>query len=263
MNKMANKEIKSLIGINKLGISLSVCEGDMKSFYSMNILTEKLCPNGDEKGEFYYTLKKLNEIRETKSILGDPINTEKVKLLIESLIGCLNNKSFCFYDFEAHESILLECKEIMKKIVQILKNYEEEGLLKIIRVHTDGIYLNVKKEVCLKKIFPELNDYLAKNWGTLYKFKFKGHHQRGLFKNVNNFFLWTQDKEPIVKGVFFKEYKELTSAFIQGYYNTKTGVPRDYSRYEELKEKLLKNPTKKLYSLLNYLEGVKSGYPMV
>ena len=255
---------KALMNFSKDGISLSVCELDLISAYPNCALSHQILPEKDTGGEFYQTLLKLDELRNKERILGEPIeDLRKLKKFSNALIGCLKNKEFKFYDPSQHDLIVLECREIMKKVLLILKNYEDKGILRIIRLHTDGVYLNIKKKICEEEILPKINEYLQKNWGIRYKFRIKEHYQRGLFKNINNFFLWTQDKEPIAKGVFFKEYKELTSALIQGYYNTATGVPRDYSKYEELKGRLLKNPTKKLYSLLNYLEGVKSGYPMV
>ena len=74
---------------------------------------------------------------------------------------------------------------------------------------------------------------------------------KGLFKNVNNFVLWTKEKPAKIGGQFFKGFEKLIASFFEGIYLS------NLLEYEQIKEKLLKKSNKKLYEILNFLEGSK------
>ena len=240
-----------------------VCEIDFESYYLNITLENQINPSGDNDGLFLKTINRLDKIRASNVLLGEKVwKIKELKIFSNSLIGALNNPEFCFYDPNQYFSIIREGRLIMKRVIQDLESTKEEysengDYLQILRVHTDGIHLRVKSLNCKNELVPALNKYLEMNKSFRYKLKYKGYYQRGLFKSVNDFVLWTEGQEMVNKGSFFKDYPELTEAFMEGYYNPNTYSNKDYSKYDKLKEKLLKNPTKKLGVLIDFLEGSK------
>jgi hypothetical protein len=245
------------IRFNLGGVRYPIAIIDFESFYANIIINNEWKPKNDFK-EIY--LDYIKFLKNRKDEINKPEGVEernKIKLLLEISIGCLKNKNFLFYDPELHSKIIEEGKKIIDSLSRKLKLIKEEYsnkqdfYLDIIRIHTDGIIIRIKKNYILE---------ILKNlgWGLNHKKHFyplnlEGFYKRGIFKGVNDFALIKEDNSLEVKGRFFKNNSVLIRNFLEGYY------PLDFSRYEEERENILKSKLVKdnVKGVIQFLEECK------
>lgn len=256
-NKIQIKNEGAYIEIFRTGVNNPINIIDFESFYQSIALTHRLHPKRDIRMFYFRIMEKLflrkRMLAETNR---NPEELIKIKAVLESMVGCLNNQDFLFRDNMLHRRILKEGRNLIQKIIRFIeaesKIYETNGKrLKIIRVHTDGIILAIKKEFLMNELLPKLNKYLKEiSRGKIYyNLKYKGTFMKGIFRDVNNYVLFNRDEPVIIKGKFFKEFDDLLYKFLYAHHSN------NYEDYKKEKEKILKNkPSKKELDVLDYLE---------
>lgn len=245
-------KIGGLIEIRKLGYVSPIQIFDFENFYPSIFLENGLRPYLDNWDIFQETLtflyyRKL-ELQDSEDYFDD---IRKIKILMNSLIGALNNPEFIFYDPKLYKEIVKRGNSIMEKVrfnIKELSKNNPNDYIETIRIHTDGIMIRAKKEFAIENVYKG-NSWIFKP--TL-KLKYIGTYSRGLFKDVNNYVLYNPG-EVIIKGSFFKGFDLILTKFLFGYF------PRNLEEYEnEKKELISKDKTnKKLNQILEFLERLK------
>ena len=120
------------------GKYIRVAELDFKMDYPSIVRGLKLNPSADDLRGYSYILDYLMDCLNDPRL--EPESRDKIKRFITKMCsGWLNCEEFIFCDSSMHRRVLSFGKEIMQKAIEIT---DSNPNFKILRVHTDGMYVH-------------------------------------------------------------------------------------------------------------------------
>ena len=206
----------------------NIMQIDVSSYYPTLMINNKFYSRSFEKTEvFDYIYSKRLELKET-----DKRRSDAYKLILNKPTGCMRSKMI-MQDYHNGNNIVVNGQLILTQLIMELKDY-----IILLQVNTDSIMFKYNTKN-YKAIIDVINIFEKK-----FKLKFDIDKIKFLYqKNVNNYFLITEDNKTKFKGQNFKNYEQNESMY---YSNSRSIISKCLVEYYKYKTPI-EDTVKKCY----------------
>lgn len=207
----------------------NIMQVDVKSYYPTLIINNHFYSRSFDKPELYdYIYQKRLKLKEI-----DEVRSDAYKLILNKVTGCMRSNQI-MQDYHNGNNIVINGQLILTQLIIELGKY-----IILLQANTDSITFKYNPKN-YDEIINIINDFENR-----FKLKFDKDRIKFLYqKNINNYFLITEDNETKFKGQDFKNYESNKSMYYSNsrsiiskclveYYKSKTPIEETvYKCYE-------------------------------